>query len=84
MKCNGSLEGAKLKAEPIKDDDGNVIAHDSFWMVTLKVPARSIDANQLHRMVDENLNIEVNPVQGSLDLTEVRVFNVETGEVANA
>ena len=83
MKCNGSLDAVKMKTEPIKDDDGNVIAHESFWMVMLKIPAKRIDANDLRDMVDELLDIDVAPFQQSMKLTGITVTESENGETVS-
>lgn len=77
MKTNGTLESAKLKAEPIKVE-GVTIDYEKFWLISVKVPADHFDANELHRMVGQTLDVSILSQQIALKLDSV---DRETGEL---
>lgn len=68
MKTEGTIHGARLKAEVLKDDDGNPMGADTFWLVTLKLPAGRINANELNDMYDELLTVHIESKQARLPL----------------
>ena len=63
MKANWTLDGTRLKKEPIRNE-GEVVGHEAFWLVTVKVPADKIDANALAHLSNELLSVDLNSVQG--------------------
>ena len=65
MQFRCTLSGTKLKKEPVRNE-GEVVGHDTFWLVTVKIPADKVDANALAHLSDELLEIELNEVQGNL------------------
>lgn len=78
METRCTIKGAALKAEVTKEEGGG--AHvETFWLVTFKIPADSIDANELNNMVA--LPLTLNAVADQFDLGLAKTTEDADGRV---
>lgn len=78
MQTRCTIKGAALKAELIKEEGGG--SHiETFWLVTFKIPADSIDANEINNMVA--LPLTLNAVADQFDLGLSQTKEDEDGRV---
>jgi len=68
VKTEGQITGARLKAETVKDDEGCITGSLTYWIVTVRVPAHKIDANELEQMTGEMIRVIMEPLQTKLKL----------------
>lgn len=69
MKTNATIHSARLKNE-VKRRKGEIVSSEAFWLVTLKIPAGRIDANEVSQNVDELLTLALEAVQTRLPLKQ--------------
>lgn len=64
MKARCELTAARLKAEKVVEDDH--IRVEVYWLATFKIPADSIDADELSGGVNKVLDLTAIPVQSTI------------------
>lgn len=64
MKARCEIAGARLKAETVRDEDHTHV--ETFWLVTFKIPADSIDADEIANGVNKVIDLSATPVQASI------------------
>jgi hypothetical protein len=72
--ARAEIAGARLKAEVVKEK-GEVVDTNTFWLVTLKIPAGKVDANAIAHWaeVSQTVDVVIDSTQVELDLTSVTV-----------
>jgi len=69
--ARAQIAAARLKAEVIKEK-GEVVDTETFWLITLKIPADKVDANAIaHWAKDgETVDVMIDSMQIEMHLTE--------------
>lgn len=61
MNSRCTIKGATLKAEVVKDDETSHV--EVYWIVSFKIPAENIDANEINNMVGQSVDLTAQTVQ---------------------
>jgi hypothetical protein len=64
MKARCEITAARLKAEKVTEDDH--IRVETYWLVTFKIPASSINADEISENVNRVMDLNAEPVQSTI------------------
>lgn len=65
---HAELSNVKLTTVSKTREGGDVVGSEKYWVLTFRIPASAIDANELPAMAGEPIMLEFEPTQLAMDL----------------
>ena len=70
MKMSGMISGLRMKAVPVKNEQGRQVGANTYWVISLTFPAHQLSTDALSEIAQEVLQVELNPLQTQLPIGE--------------